>query len=147
MALAEHRSTYSAFPRCSERIRRSIGSYVFFVYMGIDIALVLYTIYYYSIRGDFVSFLPCTSLLVGPLICMFNMSCSIFGVDFDIVYWNQWFFKSSPMGYNAITFPHSSMFHSLVDFGGKYIHPNKKPDDEYSKICSKQIDKTVRVFT
>lgn len=45
-------------------------SYIFFVYMGIDIALVLYTIYYYLIRGDFNGFLPCTALLVGPLLCV-----------------------------------------------------------------------------
>lgn len=38
------------------------------------------------------------------------------------------------------------MFHYLVDFGGRYIHPNRKPDDEYSEICSKQIDKTVKSF-
>lgn len=38
------------------------------------------------------------------------------------------------------------MFRSLVDFGGRYIHPNDDKDKEYTEICSKHIDATVRSF-
>lgn len=38
------------------------------------------------------------------------------------------------------------MFRSLVNFGGRYIHPNQNDDEEYTKICSKHIDETVRSF-
>lgn len=38
------------------------------------------------------------------------------------------------------------MFHALVDFGGRYIHLNSRDDTEYNRICSKQIDMTVRSF-
>lgn len=49
-------------------------SYVFFVYMGVDMVLVFYTAYRcLSMDGGFGVFLPCTALLVGPLCCvMFN---------------------------------------------------------------------------
>lgn len=42
-------------------------SYVFFVYMAIDVLLVMYTAYYFLSLGDLGAFLPCTALLVGPL--------------------------------------------------------------------------------
>lgn len=38
------------------------------------------------------------------------------------------------------------MFRCLVDFGGRYIHPNEDKDSEYTEICSKHIDETVRSF-
>lgn len=39
-----------------------------------------------------------------------------------------------------------TMFHCLVDFGGRYIYPNENNDEEYTKICSKHIDGTIRSF-
>lgn len=46
-------------------------SYVFFVYMGVDMILVLYTAYRcLFMDGGFGIFLPCTALLVGPLCCV-----------------------------------------------------------------------------
>lgn len=48
------------------------------------------------------------------------------------------------MGYQAATAKGCALFHSLVDFGGRCILPIKNEDDEYTKICSKQIDETVR---
>lgn len=46
-------------------------SYIFFVYMGIDMALVFYTAYKCAFMVDgFAVFLPCTALLVGPLLCV-----------------------------------------------------------------------------
>lgn len=38
------------------------------------------------------------------------------------------------------------MFHSLVDFGGRYIHPNNNADKEYTEICSKHVDRTTKNF-
>lgn len=38
------------------------------------------------------------------------------------------------------------MFKSLVDFGGRYIYPNNKEDNEYNKICMHQINETVKSF-
>lgn len=49
------------------------------------------------------------------------------------------------LGYASVTST-AVMFHSLVDFGGRYIHPNKNKDKEYTEICSKHIDQTVRSF-
>lgn len=49
------------------------------------------------------------------------------------------------MGYVSVT-DSAPMFHSLVDFGGRYIHPNVNKDKEYTEICSKHIDATVRSF-
>lgn len=46
-------------------------SYVFFVYMGVDMILVIYTAYRcLYVTFDFGAFLPCTALLVGPLCCV-----------------------------------------------------------------------------
>lgn len=36
--------------------------------------------------------------------------------------------------------------HSLVDFGGRYIYPDGHEDVEYNRICSNQIDATVKRF-
>lgn len=46
-------------------------SYIFFVYMGVDMILVFYTAYrcFFMVDG-FGIFLPCTALLVGPLLCV-----------------------------------------------------------------------------
>lgn len=49
------------------------------------------------------------------------------------------------MGYVSVT-EGAAMFHFLVDFGGRYIHPNVNKDNEYTEICSKNIDATVRSF-
>lgn len=46
-------------------------SYVFFVCMGVDMVLVIYTAYTcLFVIVDFEAFLPCTALLVGPLCCV-----------------------------------------------------------------------------
>lgn len=46
-------------------------SYIFFVYMGIDIVLVFFTAYKCLLMDNgFAIFLPCTALLVGPLLCV-----------------------------------------------------------------------------
>lgn len=45
-------------------------SYIFFVYLMIDIILVIYTAFYFLSMGDIGSFVPCTALLVGPLLCV-----------------------------------------------------------------------------
>lgn len=50
------------------------------------------------------------------------------------------------MGYQAATSKGCALFNSLVDFGGRGIHPDKKDNNEYTKICSKQIDETVRTL-
>lgn len=50
------------------------------------------------------------------------------------------------MGYQAATKNGCALFHSLVDFGGRCIHPIKNDDSEYTKICSKQMDETVRTL-
>lgn len=36
--------------------------------------------------------------------------------------------------------------HSLVDFGGRYIYPDGHDDSQYTQLCSKQIDATVKSF-
>lgn len=53
-------------------------------------------------------------------------------------------FQSAPMGVQAATAKGCALFHSLVDFGGRCIHPIKNVDNEYTKICAKQMDETVR---
>lgn len=50
------------------------------------------------------------------------------------------------MGVQAATKKGCALFHSLVDFGGRCIHPIKDDNDEYMKICSTQIDETVRTL-
>lgn len=50
------------------------------------------------------------------------------------------------MGVQAATKKGCALFHSLVDFGGRCIHPVKNVDDKYTSICSMQIDETVRML-
>lgn len=38
------------------------------------------------------------------------------------------------------------MFHSLVDFGGRYMYPNEHKDKEYTELCAKHIDSIIRSF-
>lgn len=54
-------------------------------------------------------------------------------------------FQSAPLGYASVT-KTAAMFHSLVDFGGRYIYPNENKDNDYTEICSKHIDDTIRSF-
>lgn len=48
----------------------SLWAYQGFVYSGVHILLVAYTVYYYLINGDVTKCLPCTCLLVGPVIAV-----------------------------------------------------------------------------
>lgn len=41
-----------------------------FVYITIHAALGVYTMYFYIGRGEFMQFLPCTCMLVGPLLAV-----------------------------------------------------------------------------
>lgn len=50
------------------------------------------------------------------------------------------------MGYVSVTKDFSALFRSLVSFGGRYIHPNVDEDNEYTEVCSKHIDGTVKSF-
>lgn len=43
----------------------TIKSYFAFIYSGITIALMLYTIFYYAIYGEFAKSLPCTCLTIA----------------------------------------------------------------------------------
>lgn len=121
-------------------------SYVFFVYMGIDVILELYTAYnYLLLDGSLGPFLPCTALLVGPLCCvgLENSICQFAYIQ--VIMSLHSYFQSAPMGYASVTST-AAMFRSLVDFGGRYIHPNENRDKDYTEICSKHIDETVRSF-
>lgn len=40
----------------------------------------------------------------------------------------------------------SRKLHSLLDFSGRFIYPNNSESTEYNRICSQQIDTTVRRF-
>lgn len=74
-------------------------SYVFFVYMGIDMILVIYTAYnYLLLDGALGPFLPCTALLVGPLCCVSikNSICLFIFHANKIVF--HFYLQSAPMG-------------------------------------------------
>lgn len=49
-----------------------------FVYIGAHLSLGLYTIYFYIGRGEFIQSLPCTCMLVGPLMSVSNCTRSFF---------------------------------------------------------------------
>lgn len=50
------------------------------------------------------------------------------------------------MGYVSVTKDGAALFRSLINFGGRYIHPNINEDNEYTEVCSKHINGTVRSF-
>lgn len=135
------------FPVYHEKMVFRWYTWVFFVYLAIDMLGVLYTGYCYIFSGELSEFLPCTILFAGPLVCVYTC---LFSINFvNVIYRRSCtdakYFQSAPMGYQAATKKGCALFHSLVDFGGRCIHPIKTSNDiEYSKICSKQMDETVR---
>lgn len=57
-------------------------SYVFFVYMGVDVILVIYTAYKYVLLEHVLgAFIPCTALLVGPLCCVSLRKFHLFKIN------------------------------------------------------------------
>lgn len=84
------------FPVFTEDPRCFWYSYVFFIYMAIDAVLVLYTGYYYLLRGDLYSFLPCTAPLIGPLcsvgccilFCFSLNICQRYQIIFKTLHWD-----------------------------------------------------------
>lgn len=135
------------FPVYHEKMIFHWYTWVFFVYLAIDTFGVLYTGYYCMFTGEFSEFLPCTILFAGPLACVRLDEFSFQIMILADWYWMQiLYFQSAPMGLQAATKKGCALFHSLVDFGGRCIHPIQNDDNEYTNICATQMDETVRML-
>lgn len=54
-------------------------------------------------------------------------------------------FQTAPLVFNVLS-KTRYLVHSLVDYGGKYIYPDNHENTEYNRICSENIDATIRKF-
>lgn len=117
------------------------------VYVSVHLILVLYTIAYYILNGEFYKFLPCTCIFVGPICGVWIRESHRYFNGIDYLKIMNLYFQTMPVAYIVLS-KQRYILHDFLAFPGRYIYPDNIEDEgeEYYDICSKQMDTTIKRF-